>query len=360
MPSYKQLHGGLDYEALAKSGIDINSVKDFSVCVNPYPLPREVKLAIKKADYSRYPDSKAGLLVSEIARHQDKNINQILAVNGISQGIFLLCQTLSSHYKKSIIIGPTYSEYEKGSKAAGMEIIRLNSSAKSNFCPDIEKLQKTIIQKPYSIIWICNPNNPTGTLLNKESTKLIHDACEKSGSILVVDQAYMNFVPQKERFSFSGNSLICLHSMTKDFSIPGLRLGYLTGSVRIINELKKIQPPWSLNSTAIAAGKAALENIQRYERQWEKIRKEKLNLSKRLTDLGYKVFPSSANFILVNDETHGGINPRHFRKILWKTKILVRDCDSFGLPGYLRIGVSTRKNNHALLKELSRESLWEK
>jgi histidinol-phosphate/aromatic aminotransferase/cobyric acid decarboxylase-like protein len=254
-------------------------------------------------------------------------------------------------------VGPTYGEYEKYSLLAGSEIIQYRPPESTRFKPEIDKLCRIIQKKKPALTWICNPNNPTGTVLCSDELTEIAKSCEKAGGRLIIDEAYINFMPPETRRTITGKNVITMRSMTKDFSLPGLRLGYITADRKTTDSLKKIQPVWSVNVQAQTAGTAALKTLPIYERQWENLRRAKAGFLSMLEDFDLEIYPGSANFILAKQRQ---TEAKEWKELLLDAGILVRDCSSFGLPGFVRFGVLRTENNRRFTKELRRLKIWEK
>jgi len=152
--------------------------------------------------------------------------------------------------------------------------------------------------------------------------------------------------------------LVLLRSMTKDYALAGLRLGYVLTPAEVTEILSKVQPPWSVNAVAQEAGLAALASEDYYRGTWRKLRGLTQALRRSLLELGLEVFPTDANFLLVRVG-----NGAQAREELWAHRILVRDCASFGLPEYIRVGTRLEEDNCRLVSCLKHflESafLWE-
>ncbi len=347
-------------EKVAHGGKNKEGLIDFSVCVNPFPLPGEVVSAFQSADISRYPDSEAFVLANGLSDIHGCSPDEILVCNGISQAIFLIAFVLLDRGRRVLIAGPTYGEYEKNCRLMGADIRRINSRPEDGFSPAMDELIRDIRQITPSVVWICNPNNPTGVLLSSREISDLTAICAEQGSYLVIDEAYMNFVAEGTGFSAAAQeNIIVLRSLTKDFAVPGLRLGYVKADPKIIRLLQGAQPEWSLNSPSLAAGAAALQVLDEYRSQWEQLRRETERLTADLANLRFDVFPGKANFLLIRDTERGGINCNRFSSILLKEGLILRDCSSFGLKGYMRIGTSLPQYNRRLVEVLELGELWE-
>lgn len=340
----KSVHGGIDYNKLKDQGISPEEIIDFSVSIFPFEIPDSVKAAAAGAVIDRYPDTKAGALRRAISGITGCGEDEILPVNGTSQAMLLISWTLLSPGDKVIIIGPTYSSYRRYSTFSGAEITEIVSTEKNDFYPNIDNIIEEIRKKLPRIVWLCSPNNPTGIIISKEDISRIQAACIDHGAILVVDQAYLNFSAPEYRFTPNLEDTIILRSMTKDYALAGLRLGYLLGDKKIVQRFEERQPEWSINAPAQEAGAACIAAQDLFEKMWLDFHKIIDQMAEGFKNLGLKVVSSRSNFMLVKVGDVEGLQHH-----LWKEKILVRNCASFGLPEYIRVGVNTREHNEKLL-----------
>jgi len=173
---------------------------------------------------------------------------------------------------------------------------------------------------------------------------------------MVIDEAYRCFAPPGLLPELSLPLVITLHSMTKDFCIPGLRLGWLQAEAAVIETLLHRQPDWSVSAPAQDAGSACMDKLDYFEKSWKETRENTLLMADRLRALGLKVFPSAGNFLLVKigDKIGDDAGVKKLNRELWKELILVRDCASFGLEGFIRIGTRSLPDIDVLLKIIER------
>lgn len=336
---------------------------DFSVCVNPFPPAPSVLKAAQTSDFGSYPDARGEDLITRLTELHGRDPEELILTNGASQAIFLTAFILLKTGRTCSVVAPCYGEYAKNSLLMGAEVTEFTCREEDNFLPDMKRLEEHMLKYRPSVLWLCNPVNPTGVLLDRDGVEFIADISRSIGGVVVIDEAYMNFVsPEvRSRAEMAGSSpdnLLILRSMTKDFSLPGLRLGYAVASRPFIDALRSIQPEWSLNSTALAAGAAALEEIDYYQSAWRQVRQLSASLQEDLRRLDYTVYPGKANFTLLKDESRGGIDPKRCSQVFSACGAAVRDCTSLGLRGYLRIGTSLPQANETLLDILAREDLW--
>jgi histidinol-phosphate aminotransferase len=333
------IHGGPDYAELAALGLSPDEVIDFSANANPYGPSPQVRAALARVPLDRYPDAQAIALRERLAQVHGLTPDHIIVGNGTAELIWLLGMAYLQRGDPVVIIGPTFGEYRAAAGLMGAEVIEYRAPA-ADFRPDVAAIETLIERQQPRLTFLCNPNNPTGVYLTREAVEALAAACGEG--LLVVDEAYRAFVagpwPSEplvgrgpDLSPVAGNVLL-LRSMTKDHALAGLRLGYALASPEVVTTLKKVQPSWSVNAAAQAAGLAALSDTDYLRETLPQIAEAKAYLMEELTRLGLQVVPSAANFLLV--EVGDG---RALRRKLLSHGLMVRDCASFGLPEYVRI-----------------------
>ena len=328
-------HGGLDLAELRALGLEASRVVDFSASVNPLGVSPLVARALADVDPSVYPDRECILLREALAAKNDCPVDRILVGNGSTELIHLIARASLGETRSAVIFGPTFGEYEASINLSGGTIHWMNAQESDGFRWDIDGAIETINSLAPNLVFLCNPNNPTGLLLDEESVGKVADAVGPHG-ILVVDQAYLPFVLDgwDSDALLGRDNVVVLRSMTKNHALAGLRVGYLMATEQFIERVKGYQPSWSVNAYAQAAALASLANDEHVQLAREVIVQAKSYLEAVLPDMGIPVLPSAANFLLakVGDATT-------IRLDLLKLGICVRDCSSFGLPTYIRIGM---------------------
>lgn len=347
-------HGAFDYDELAQLGYSPDEVIDFSVNSNPYGPPASVREAIANVPLDRYPDKECLALRQKLAEHHHVGIENIVVGNGTAELLLLIAMAFIRAGDKVLIVEPTFSEYERVAELAGaiVEKIRWQPEDMTNFKNLVKRIQafhKEVIDK--QITYFCNPNNPTGTFLNSSTFDLCKDHPE---TLYIIDEAYTNFMQSPRSFVdhpdvqidfFQSNkNLITVHSLTKDYAIAGLRLGYAIGHPDIIEAIRLIRPAWNVNGLAQAAGLAVLDETQWLRKTVLQLHRDKDELVHGLQQLGFAPLPSAVHYFLVEVW-----NATQFRSRLLKHKIMVRDCTSFGLPDYIRISTRKPEDNQKLL-----------
>ncbi len=329
-------HGGPDYAELKAMGLTPEEVLDFSVSANPFPPPPGVKKILSTVAINRYPDSEATELRQCLSEKLGVSPNKILAGNGAVELIRLVALAYFRQGDAVLIPEPTFGEYEVACQIVGAEVVRQCARAEEGFALRIEETTNLIRQHYPRGVFICNPSNPTGRYLSRQEVEMVLDAC--GDSLLILDEAFIAFVDESWSsidLIHRGNVII-VRSMTKDYALAGLRLGYAIANQEVIDALRKVCPPWNVNVVAQKAGVIALSDENYLEQCKEKIGEAKQFLISELHRIGFTLVPSKANFFLVK-VGHG----KRFRAALLKHGILVRDCSSFGLPEYVRITART-------------------
>jgi len=342
-------HGGPDYAELQAQGLGADEILDFSVCCNPYPLPAEITHCLKKLPVHLYPDSDSTELKNEIARKLGIDSSRILVGSGTTELIRLLALVFFKKGRRVLLFQPTYSEYEVTARIFGAEINRFQGTAARDFHLEAAEFARLIRESRPEVVFLCNPNNPTGQYLSREEIEMISAACGES--LLILDEAYHSFVtnPWSSISLLDTSNTVILRSMTKDYAIAGLRLGYMLAREEIIHAIRRVCPPWHVNIAAQKVGLAALAADKYLMTSLKKMRKSKQILVKNLSALGFRVLPSATSFFLVRVG-----DAAEFRRLLLKQGFLVRDCSSFGLPEYIRIGARTVPESYLFIWTLAK------
>lgn len=329
-------HGGPDYAEMEALGISPADVIDFSVGSNPFSCPPGVKEALDEAVIDRYPDSECGRLRTALSHKLGIPTDNIIVGSGSTETIRLIAQTYLGPEDAALIPRPTFGEYETAARMVGADIVEYWSREEDDFAFKAAAIAEMIKSKRPKAAFICNPNNPSGSYMSREEVEQIISASEDT--LIVLDEAYGAFTEGRWSPIELGHSenLITLFSMTKDYCIPGLRLGYALASPEIIRNLSKVRPPWNVNDPAQRAGVAALEESAHIKKAESRIRQAKRFLTSELAAMGFRVLPSKTNFFMMEVGDAAA-----FRSALIKHGLVVRNCASFGLPGYARIAVLT-------------------
>jgi len=345
---YEYSHGG---NAVFEKGN--NSIIDLSANINPLGIPLGVREAVIDEIFNsdRYPDNFSNELRHRIGMFENVDSNWVFCGNGASDIIFRLPRAVNA--AKIMVIAPTFSDYERAAISYGSEVVYHTLS--NNFTLEADFLDAIKYQKP-DMVFICNPNNPTGQLVESRLIKGVLDYCKQIGAWVVVDECFIDFTQHVENYTCKNflaeySNLVILKAFTKIFTIPGIRLGYaLCTNETLIQNLYFHGADWSVSNLAQAAGIAALKNAPNFIKQTVKyISVERRRIEQELARLGFKVFSAHANYVFFQNPY-----PFNLRHKLDKKGIRIRHCGNYhGLDdSYYRIAVSTTENNTKALEAI--------
>ena len=339
-------HGAIDFAELERLGIHPDDVLDFSVNSNPFGPSPAVWDAIRSTPLDRYPDRESILLRRALSKRLDIPFEQIIMGNGTAELIQLAAFALLQKSENVLIAGPTFGEYERSARLMNANIRHWCAVPEDGFGYHPDEIQKELTRQKFRMVFLCNPNNPTGQALSLD----VLDAWARAhpDTLFVLDEAYLAFAPgMKSATTLRHKNILILCSMTKDYAIAGIRLGYAVADESIVQALVNVRPAWNVSALAQSAGLVALEDEAHQRETLTQLQQEKHFLISGLQELGFIPVPSHTHYFLM--PVHNGAE---FRQALLKHGILVRDCASFGLPGYIRISAQTREQNIRLLKAL--------
>lgn len=342
-------HGALNYQELESLGIPPAEVIDFSSNINPYGPIKAILDAITHADTKSYPDRDSIQLRRSIGTLHKINVSQILTGNGAAELIWLLCFTLLQAGDEVLILGPTFGEYERcANLMSAVATVFMAKPEKAFQLPLHTAIEKVAKAQP-KLVFMCNPNNPTGGLYpHNEISKLVSAFPQTH---FVIDEAYIDFVPQAEPMKRQSRSnLILLRSMTKYYALAGVRLGYVLASPEIIERLENVRPVWNVNSLAQAAGVAALQNKLEADKSLHELLQNTARLKKQFANVGLPPVESSTHYFIVKV----GKAKELRKQLLLKHKIQVRDCSSFGLFEHIRISTRLPEENELLVQAIEK------
>jgi histidinol-phosphate aminotransferase len=337
------VHGALDFVELARLNLSPDDIVDFSVNANPYGPSPHVRAAIAGVVLDRYPDRTCLQLRQTILEYESAetklSLASIVCGNGASELIWTVARTFLTPGMKAAVIGPTFGEYVAASRVVGAVVSEVRAQPQNNFQHALDSLLAWLYSERPSLVWLCNPNNPTGIWMNKGDLFLIAELCNKINAALVVDESYKHFVWPREAFSAlellqedREASIIVLRSLTKDFALAGVRLGYAVGSPETIQRLTHQLPAWNVSGIAQAAGNAALADRKHLNKTLTMLALERESFFTALRQTKLHIVPSRTHFCLIKVG-----NAQELRQRLLPHGLLVRDCTSFGLPQYIRV-----------------------
>ncbi|MBD5105426.1 MAG: aminotransferase class I/II-fold pyridoxal phosphate-dependent enzyme [Lachnospiraceae bacterium] len=360
MIQHKDHFHGSDLEKIEDAmGIKKEEIVSFSANVNPLGLSEGLKsfLSERLDVITSYPDREYTKLRKAIGNYIHCDPEHIIVGNGATELISLFLGALKP--KKALLIGPTYSEYEREISLSGGTVHYYFTKEEQNFQLDMaDFLSET--KKDYDLVILCNPNNPTSTTLTRKELSYLLSELDRQNCCLMVDETYVEFVEEEASVSAVSlvnefDNLMVLRGTSKFFAAPGLRLGYgITGSSRILSLIKEYKNPWTINSIAELAG-CFLFQDQTFMKATRKLMEEERDfVLKELSAInGLIVFPTTCNFVLVKIEKEGKDADMLFEYCI-KKKMMIRNCSSFPTLDnrYFRICFMKHEDNLALIKAI--------
>ena len=371
-------HGGQIYQAAMRLGRPMKSIVDFSASINPLGPPPSVLRAIRRhlSDCRYYPDSQGTALRNRLAEYHGVSPEFIALGNGSAELIRLLPWALG--IRCGYVLGPTFMEFERALQLAGARSLAFYGDAGKGYPVPLEQLGGVVragvcsfnkaqgqvkANGTKSAVFVCNPNSPTGRVIPRSQLLQLCRELEEQGMWVVVDEAFMDFVPSHSVLSQvpRHRQLVVLRSFTKFYGIPGIRLGYVVAPPRAIQSIQAHLPPWSVSQIAQVAGLAALadEGFRRKTLKFTHVTRAQFSKDLRAIP-GIRVYPSRVNFVMVEFPKMYSMVP--LVEWLEQQGFLVRDCRTFSGIGASTIRLAVRRPSEnvrlvGLLKRFIHENL---
>ena len=369
-----KIHGGNIFQFAHEQRIEPYEVVDFSANINPLgPSQRGLDALNAQLRYiSHYPDATNDDVLNAIADTYGMDKHQIIVGNGAAELLYAICRLPG--YTGAFVPAPGFSEYKEALDASKIPVRDIF------YRPREDDNGKPYFEVPYLaletfaaelkgqdgriIVFLGNPNNPDGTLLDKDHIRTVASMLKDANSLLVIDESFIDFVGndplQDNEHSIRSlvnefDNIIVVHSFTKFYAVPGLRIGAAFTNETLITQLQQYIPSWSVNTLAQAYTKAALNDVDYIKRTKQELNEERAFMYNALDAIeGITVYPPSANFMLfqVNQE---GITANYINEELKKYNMIVRNCDSYvGLTNHwVRIAIKDHDTNIKLVDKLT-------
>lgn len=331
---------------------------DFSANTNPFGTPPAVLNAITQAlpQLHHYPDPYCRKLVAAIAAHEGVEQKHILCGNGAAELIYAYCEAVRP--QKAVELAPTFSEYALAAQRVGCQLMRYRLKQKNSFSLDDGFLAFLERNLP-DVVFLCNPNNPTGRLIDPMKMEQILAFCKKKHIRLFVDECFLDLSEGGKSLKAhlqDNPHLFILKAFTKSYGMAGLRLGYgFSSDHRLLEKMAQSVQPWNVSLLAQTAGVAALKETAFLQQTKDVVNAQRRWLQKELEDMGFWVCPGCANYLLF-------LAPTDLHQKLKERKIAVRNCDNYqGLgSGWYRIAVRLPEENQHLIRTMKEVLSWQK
>lgn len=369
-----KIHGGNIFQFAHEQRIEPYEVIDFSANINPLgPSQQGLSALESQLRYiSHYPDATNDDILNAIADIYGMNKNQIVVGNGAAELLYAICRLPG--YTGAFVPAPGFSEYKAALEASRIPVRDIY------YRPREDEHGKPYFEVPYLaletfaaelkgqdgriIVFLGNPNNPDGTLLDKNHIRTIASMLKDANSLLVIDESFIDFVGndtlQDNEYSMRSlvnefDNIIVVHSFTKFYAVPGLRIGAAFSNPLIIEQLNSFIPTWSVNTLAQSYTEAALNDVEYVKRTKQVLHEEQLFMYNSLDTIdGITIYPPSANFMLFHIEQEG-ITAESINEALKKYNMIVRNCDSYmGLNNqWVRVAIKDHDTNVKLVEKLT-------
>lgn len=360
MLNHKDHFHGSDLEKIeAVYHIKKENIVSFSANINPLGISNKLKQSL--ADHldaiTVYPDREYKDLRNAIGAYSGADPEHIIVGNGSTELISLMIQVF--HPEKAMILGPTYSEYEREISLGGGHTTYYPLQESREFRMDADDLCSRL-SDDLDMLVLCNPNNPTSTAVNRASMRKILDACLQHGIFVLIDETYVEFTKPEERISSvplcaSYSNVAVLRGTSKFFAAPGLRLGYaVTGNEDLLRQIHTRQNPWSISSLAEIAGRLMFSDREYIKATSDLIASERSRMFDELSGWdSVKPYEPKANFMLVRILKPEVTAEQLFEHCIRKG-LMIRNCASFPFLGedYFRFCFMKPEDNDLLIRTI--------
>ncbi len=356
--SLKKYDAGKPISIVAKSlGIDETKIIKLASNENAFGCSPKIKefISLNAIDVNRYPDGDSFILKNEIKKKFNVSFDQIIVGNGSNDILDIIARVFLSPGRSSMFSQYSFAVYPLASKSCGAEIIEV--PVNDDFSINLERMVSSI-KKNTSIVFIANPNNPTGSYVNLSSIERFLDSINKE-VIVVLDQAYFEYVENDEKNSIEliekYPNLFITRSFSKAYGLAGLRVGFGIGSPKIINLLNRLRQPFNVNLFAQELAVLALKDNDFIKRTVSLNKVIRDEMTKEISSKGILCLPSMANFVLarVSDlkklDTNSVSAGVSFFNLLLEYGVITRPVDNYNLQDWIRISVGTEKENFKFL-----------
>ena len=340
-------HGG-NIHRLERNSHD-NSIIDFSANINPLGPPHWLRSAISRtlSSIQHYPDPECHALTAAIATFCNVSTENVIPANGSTELLSLLPTVLSP--RRAVIPVPAYIEYTRVMELYGIEVVKFQLQERQGFQLNPDAFAAVIQQD--DLVILGTPNNPTGAPIAQET--ILQLAQRFPQTWFVIDEAFIDFLPNRPSVAGCGDNIITLNSLTKFYALPGLRLGFGTFPLSIAEQMRKYLPPWSVNTLAQRIGEQLFQDASYRRISLQHCAELRENLYDNLKKFEQLiVFPSEANFFLIKIQTD--ISASQLYEKMLNKGVAIRVCSNYDNldESYFRIAVRTEKENQHLIEAL--------
>ncbi len=326
-------------------GIRETGVLDYSVNINPLGMPGWMKEEILQLveEANTYPPILAEIATQALSEHIQEPLKRLLLGNGATELLYLFARSIGPG--RVLIVEPTFNEYRRAFGVAGWEVYAF-LRGRDTWTLDVEELIDYLEKVPMDLVILCEPNNPTSTMTDSHSLEVLLTFCKEHDTQLFLDESFLDFTRQGLPAHSPG--VVRLRSMTKFYSIAGLRLGYVLADEELVHKMIRFKEPWSVNTFAQGILPRLLDDEQYRRKSLAVIDEQRAFLYQGLQELGLPGPQPRSNFLFFRCEKEG------FHQEMHKRGFYLRSCEDFYSldDKYFRLCVRTEKDNRALLQAM--------
>jgi histidinol-phosphate/aromatic aminotransferase/cobyric acid decarboxylase-like protein len=345
-----RVHGGLHDAELEALGLEPDDVLDWSSSTNPYGPAPLVLRALQEAAIGRYPDTSGRRARQALSTALGIERDALVLGNGAADLLWSLARAWLAPGRRALLVEPTFCEFRAAARAAGAELCEWRSRPEDGFRVDLDAVGERARAAGASVVYLCAPNTPTGgTLAAEPIGEFARAHAELS---IVLDQSFLSLSERHADASVRlPDNVATVRSLTKDHGIPGVRVGYLIARPDLCAAIEAGRPAWSTSAFAQAAAIACCQCPDFVRESRERLLDDRRALERELGELGVACFPSVTSFSLARVPQVAALRAR----LLERHRIVVRDCASFGLPGFMRLGAKPPAARQRLIAALRAE-----
>lgn len=330
-----------------------NNVVDYSVNINPLGLSPDIRQAIISSidEIDKYPEIKGTTTRNAIAEYLHIDCNKIIMGNGASELIYLYARAIKP--KKVLIIEPTFNEYRRAFQLVGSDIYDYVLDSNNDFIFNVDEFATMMNRVNPDVVVLCNPNNPTGKLIDEKELLDIIEIIRNNNSFIFIDESFIEFSDRKSIIYKSDyDNILSLRSMTKYYAIPGIRIGYAVSNDKVINKMEEYKEPWTMNTFALNIVPKIIHDIEFHHKISKWITTERDYMYSQLSKIkNITVYKSYSNFFLCKSNYFSG-NMLNLQ--LLEKNMYIRVCDNFQSLNdkFIRIAIKKHEDNEKLINVL--------
>jgi threonine-phosphate decarboxylase len=358
------VHGGDVWRVSEDLGVSASEILDFSANINPRGLPPAaydclIRNAANRQLLSFYPDPSGSRLRRALSRHLSCAPEAIVVGPGAESLIVPILRYLRP--RRALIPIPAFSEYRRVCALENVEFVPFPLVRAERFRTPVDRFCENIKISKCDLVFINNPHNPSGSVLNQQDIRNIIDTATLLGVPLILDEAFVDYLPHVSVVSEAAarSGVIVIRSLTKFYGCPALRVGYAVAHPESIQRIQELLPTWPITQIAMDSLAEAVADTEYAKASLLENEKERKLLSEGLSALGMEVFPSAANYLFLELQAGMPTASELRSRLIARHKILIRNCDSYeGLDAgrYVRVAVRSRAENERLVNALIEES----